>query len=138
MPKAGVPSGRCTVCAHAERGRIDFLAASGSPLKPLAEQFGVSRDSLQRHFKAHVTETYKRQVKIGPLQSEDSLRKLAAEEGVSVFEHLQGLRALLPASSPPLNGLGNLTKAPSSPPTTARPMWCSTAARRAAERRTCC
>jgi hypothetical protein len=97
VPKAGVPSGKCTVCAHIERGRIDFLAASGSPLNPLAEQFGLSKDSLHRHFKAHVTETYKRQVRIGPLQSEDSLRKLAAEQGVSVFEHLQGLRALFTA-----------------------------------------
>jgi hypothetical protein len=97
MPKAGVPSGKCTVCAHFERGRIDFLAASGSPLNPLAEQFGLSKDSLHRHFKSHVTETYKRQVRIGPLQSEDSLRKLAAEQGVSVFEHLQGLRALFTA-----------------------------------------
>jgi hypothetical protein len=93
--KAGVPTGRCTVCAHLDRGRIDYLAAMGNPLSPLAAQFGLSADAMERHCRNHIAEDFKRRIRTGPLQSEETLRKLAAEEGVSVLQHLQGLRGLL-------------------------------------------
>ena len=51
---------QCTVCQHEERGRIDYLAASGASLRSLEAQFGVRHASLQRHFERHGTERFKR------------------------------------------------------------------------------
>jgi hypothetical protein len=50
----------CTICQHEERGRIDYLAASGASLRSLEAQFGLGHASLQRHFERHVTERFKR------------------------------------------------------------------------------
>jgi hypothetical protein len=32
----GQRTGRCKTCNHSERARIDYLIATGAPLKPLA------------------------------------------------------------------------------------------------------
>jgi hypothetical protein len=57
----------------------------------LAQQFGLNRHAIRRHLEFHVSEAFKRAVKIGPHQSEDELRKLLADNGRSVVENLQAL-----------------------------------------------
>ena len=39
----------CTICHHADRGRIDELLAAKVPLRQIADRFGVGRQSLYRH-----------------------------------------------------------------------------------------
>jgi hypothetical protein len=95
--KAGSPSGRCRTCAHAERGRIDYLIATGAALEPLAERFGLSRDTVWRHAKHHVSPEYRAAVRIGPFESEERLRALCAEGGTSVLEHLRAVYSPLAA-----------------------------------------
>src|SRR5579864_7863633 len=93
MPRRGINPGQCTVCRHASRVRIDFLLASGAPKDPLGKKFGLSGDALTRHFARHVSEDFKRSTKIGPFQSEEHLRKLCAEGGVSVLENLRAVHS---------------------------------------------
>ena len=81
----------CTVCRSAERGRIDYLAASGAPLKPLALRFALKPSAMYNHCRRHISEAYKRAVKIGPYESEEHLRKLCAESGTSVLENLRAI-----------------------------------------------
>jgi hypothetical protein len=87
---------RCTICAHAERGRIDYLlvvatGAHGTGRRPLAEKYGVSGDALFRHAKRHISDEYRRAVKVGPFESEEALRKLLAETGASVLDRFNAV-----------------------------------------------
>jgi hypothetical protein len=86
----------CQVCRHPERGRIDYLlvvslGTHGAGRRVLAAKFGVSRDSLARHGMNHISEEYRRSVRIGPFESEDHLRKLCAEAGTSVLERFNAI-----------------------------------------------
>ncbi len=91
MPKAGVPTGRCQVCVHPERLRIEYLQCLGEPMPRLAEQFEVHKDALYRHFELHVSEAAKRAAKIGPFQTEEQIRKLCAENDKSVMENCRAI-----------------------------------------------
>lgn len=95
MASRGSPTGRCKACAHPEVGRINWLAATGSALAPLAEQFGLTKDSVWRHYQNHVSDRFKNAAKVGPLADEDALRSLCAKEGVSVLENLLALQAMI-------------------------------------------
>ena len=97
MTRKSVPTGRCTVCRHPQRGRIDYLAATGQAITPLAEQFEVNHHALRRHFANHVTADFKHAAQIGPFQSEERLRSLCADAGTSVIENLRSIHAGLVA-----------------------------------------
>ncbi len=102
MPRRIGSSRACQVCLHLERGRIEYLLVAGQGQhgaghRALAEKFAVSASSLWRHNRYHITEEYRRSVKIGPFESEAHLRKLCAESGASVIDHLNARYAGLTA-----------------------------------------
>jgi hypothetical protein len=87
---------RCSICAHPDRGRIDFLLVTsdgrnGTGRRKLAEKFGVSADALYRHGQQHISQEYRSAVLAAPLADEASLRELAAEEGVSVLQNFRAV-----------------------------------------------
>lgn len=67
------------------------MTATTSSLEAVARRFELSPDSLRRHFRAHVTEGFKRAAKIGPFESEERLRSLCAEAGTSVLENYRAI-----------------------------------------------
>jgi hypothetical protein len=87
----GRPSGSCIVCRHSERGRIDYLIASGAAVLAVSRQFKVKRGSLYNHARRHISEKYRRSVLVGPLKNEENLRNLCAENGISVLENLRAI-----------------------------------------------
>jgi hypothetical protein len=91
MAAKGSITGRCTVCRHPDRVRIDYLAASGVELAPLGEKHGISKFAMLRHAKNHITDEFRRSVKIGPFKSEEHLRNLCADSGASVIENLRAV-----------------------------------------------
>jgi hypothetical protein len=92
MPRRpGHREGTCTCCRHPEVARLNYLAATGAPLKPLAGRFGLKSAAIYNHCKKHISEEYKRAVKIGPFGSEEQLRKLCAEAGGSVVDNLMAV-----------------------------------------------
>jgi hypothetical protein len=91
------PNGKCRACRHPDRGRLDFLLATGASHPSLAKKFGLTKDCVWRHNKGHITEDYRRSVKIGPFESEDHLRKLCAESGTSVLDRLNAIYSGLSA-----------------------------------------
>lgn len=97
MPKALVRTGTCKTCLHGERGRIDWLVAAGESVTAVAAQFGLTHDSVSRHFSGHVTPQFKRAVKVGSTVSEAELARVCAESGRSVLEHLRANVATLSA-----------------------------------------
>ena len=90
------PTGRCSVCRHEERWRIELLRASGASLDALATKFGVTRDAVHRHWHRHVTAQAKADLLCGPAQLAD-LAALAATEGTSILDHFKVLRTHLMA-----------------------------------------
>lgn len=46
--------GKCSVCSHASRGAIDHALVQRAPYRDIARRFGVSKDALARHVKAHL------------------------------------------------------------------------------------
>jgi hypothetical protein len=94
MPRRpGHREGTCKTCLHVERTRIDYLIATGAPLKPLAPKFGLKASSLYNHARRHVSHEYRAAVRLGPFDSEERLRQLCAEAGTSVVETLRAVNA---------------------------------------------
>ena len=44
----------CTVCSHADVDEIDAALAAGTPLRQIGERYGLTKDAVQRHKKAHL------------------------------------------------------------------------------------
>jgi hypothetical protein len=84
----------CQVCRHDEKWRIELLRAGGASLDAVAEKFGVSRDSLHRHWTLHVTDEAKAGFLCGPAELE-KLSLKAAHEGDSVLDYLRLCRTVL-------------------------------------------
>jgi hypothetical protein len=84
----------CQVCRHDERWRIELLRAGGASLDAVAEKFGVSRDSLHRHWTTHVTDEAKAGYLCGPAELA-KLGEKAALEGDSVLDYLRLCRTVL-------------------------------------------
>ncbi len=54
MPRA------CAVCIHRDRDSIDEAIASGVPIRKIARQHNISKDSVYRHAQNHLPETVKK------------------------------------------------------------------------------
>jgi transposase-like protein len=86
------PNGKCRICKHAERQRIELLCAGGASIKAVSRKFGVPYDSLYRHWAGHVTDERRSALMFGPVQRE-ALASHLAEESSSVIEHYRAVRA---------------------------------------------
>lgn len=87
------PNGRCAVCSHPDRARLEWLAASGASLHSIAKQFGVHYHSMWRHDRFHVSDHRKATLLCGPLKLSELCNE-AAETGRSVLDHFRVLRSI--------------------------------------------
>jgi hypothetical protein len=87
-------STQCKVCVHPERWRVELLRASGASLDSLSTKFNVSRDSIFRHWRDHVSDELKAGYLAGPVQLQELASK-AADTGTSVLDHLHAVRTIL-------------------------------------------
>lgn len=88
------PSGRCAVCRHQERYRIELLLAGGASKRAVAERFQVHPDAAWRHWTHHVAIERKAQIIAGPLKLSE-LAERANAEGLSLLDYLAAIRATL-------------------------------------------
>jgi hypothetical protein len=102
MARAPKISGRCTVCQHPDRWRIELLRAGGAGLDALAAKFNFSRDALHRHWHKHVSPEARASYLVGPADFLTLMEK-AAKEGDSVIDYLKIVRGALLAQ---LAGMG--------------------------------
>lgn len=90
---AGHPSGKCTLCGHADRVRIELqLAAGGASLNALARKYGISRHVLGRHWENHVSEARRAALVLGPVKQFSPAAQVS-EEAESVIDHFRAVRA---------------------------------------------
>jgi hypothetical protein len=92
--QARVGRGRCQVCVHPERIRIEALHVGGVTLDALQAEFGIQRDAIHRHCKMHVTKIAKINYLAGPVQIA-TLAQAAARENKSILEYLCVIRSIL-------------------------------------------
>jgi hypothetical protein len=88
------PSRRCSVCRHVEKQRILSMHVAGFSLDRLAEKFGLSRDSLHRHLKNHVTAEERACFLVGK-ERIGEIAELAISESASLVSYLSILRSTL-------------------------------------------
>jgi hypothetical protein len=86
---------RCTICNHSARPQIDLAIATGLSKRAVAERFGVSRDAVWRHARAHLTAEMRAALATKLLQREGDTRRILLEEGVGVTEALKAIRGPL-------------------------------------------
>jgi hypothetical protein len=86
--KTGYREGTCSICTHPQQARIDFLAASGAQLKPLAEQYGVKPAAMYNHFAKHVTARYKRIIGASRLETFEQLMQRCTEGDAETIDIL--------------------------------------------------
>jgi hypothetical protein len=89
-----VGRGRCQVCVHPERIRIEALHVGGVTLDALQAEFGIQRDCIHRHCKNHVSKIAKVNYLAGPIQMA-TLAQAAARENKSILEYLSVIRSIL-------------------------------------------
>jgi hypothetical protein len=94
--QAKVGRGRCQVCRHPERIRIEALHVGGVTLDALEAEFGLQRDAIHRHCKNHVSRIAKVNYLAGPVQIA-TLAQAAARENKSILEYLSVIRSILMA-----------------------------------------
>lgn len=58
----------CTVCGGPDRSEIDSALASGGSVTQLAQQFGLSRDSIYRHLKFHLRPAMQAAIREAPFR----------------------------------------------------------------------
>ena len=102
MPKAG----RCQICNHPERERIELLRAGGAGINSLAAKFGVHRDAIWRHWQKHVSAETKATLIAGPVQLHE-LAIRASRENMSVLDYLAILRSQLMQQLTHVSGANN-------------------------------
>ena len=94
MTPRTIRPGVCAICTHKDRARIELLRVGGVSLKALARQFDISKDSVWRHFRTHVSDRRKAELLAGPARVEQ-LANAAADESRSLLEQLQIVRSVL-------------------------------------------
>lgn len=88
----GRRTGRCTICQHPERYRMELLLVSGAGRRAIARKFQVSADAVWRHGKTHISDEQRAQMLGGPVKLRELASK-AADEGLSLLEYLSLLRS---------------------------------------------
>jgi len=94
IPSRKKANGRCSVCTHVERLRIELLVATGAHQRAVAKKFGLSKDALSRHWLSHVDDERRVALQFGPVERE-RLASLVAEESTSVIDHFRAVRSAL-------------------------------------------
>ena len=92
MPAHKGHPGGCKVCEHVKRTRIELLLAGGAGQTAVAAKFGLSKDSVHRHWHGHVSEERRLSLIMGPVQRMELSARVCEENG-SVLDHLKVVRA---------------------------------------------
>jgi hypothetical protein len=87
--------GRCSICTHVDRVRIERLACEGAALEKVAAEFpGITRFSIKRHLLNHVSEKRKGELLAGSGEIDD-LIKAAAKQDRSLIDYFRMTRGII-------------------------------------------
>jgi hypothetical protein len=87
-------NGKCAVCNHVERLRIELLLVDGAGQSAIARKFGMSKHSVSRHWLNHVSDKQRAALAMGPMGPME-LAARVCEESQSILDHHKVTRATL-------------------------------------------
>jgi hypothetical protein len=87
-------NGKCAVCNHPERMRIELLLVDGAGQSAIGRKFGMSKHCVSRHWLNHVTGKQRAALAMGPVGPME-LAARVAEESQSILDHHKVTRATL-------------------------------------------
>lgn len=88
----GRRTGRCAVCAHPERYRLELLIVSGAGRRAVAQKFDVRPDAVYRHAKNHISAEQRTQLIGGPLKLQELVER-ANRESIGILDYIAMLRS---------------------------------------------
>jgi hypothetical protein len=91
--RKAIKAARCSICAHPDRVLIEATRIAGASLDTIAAKYKISRDSIFRHMKKHVSDEQRADYLASIPMAE--LAEKAATEGVSVLQYFSIIRATL-------------------------------------------
>lgn len=94
LPAVKGRRGPCKACGHLELARIELILASGAGVSAAARKFGLTEDSLRRHWARHVSAEKKAALIAGPAALQ-SLGAKIGEEASNVLDLHKAVRAPL-------------------------------------------
>lgn len=92
MAEPRIPNGKCGVCIHVERARIELMISGGASHPAIGRKFKLTKDTVYRHWHHHVTEERRAALALGPV-SRLALASRVSEESESVLDHFKAARA---------------------------------------------
>jgi hypothetical protein len=92
----GRSTGRCSICTHVDRYRIELALISGVSKRAAGKRFNVSPDAAWRHLHNHVPAERRAQLIAGPMKLQELAQK-ATEEGLTLLDYLGMVRSQLVA-----------------------------------------
>lgn len=97
MPvRKGEMSGRCSICNHQSRYRIELALVGGASREAVGKRFNVSSDAAGRHLRNHVSAERRAELVAGPMRPVE-LAQRAADEGMSLLDYASIVRQTLMA-----------------------------------------
>lgn len=85
----------CKVCLHKERPQIDVALAEHRNIRLVAGRFGVTRDSLYRHRRRHLTKAMLTKLASGSAYSVENLNELKSRESERLLSNAVEIRRRL-------------------------------------------
>src|SRR5215469_6673364 len=90
--RKGAPTGRCQVCNHPERVRIERFLTAGASIKGAARKFDIEYHALRRHWTNHVSAEARASYVTGAGATKDQLEEFVADEALGLIDHYRIVR----------------------------------------------
>lgn len=94
MSGKGERTGRCAICRHTEKYRIELMLAGGASVRAICARFGVQKNACWRHGKLHMSAERRAALIAGPVKMYELALK-AAELDLSLLDYLALIRSTL-------------------------------------------
>jgi hypothetical protein len=85
-------NGRCKICQHVDRSRVEYELAGGASLKSISKKYAAPYHAVYRHWQNHVDPERKANLVLGPVQRQ-ALAARVAEENTSVIDQYRIVRS---------------------------------------------
>ena len=86
---------RCQTCEHPQRAQIDLALARKVPVRQLEKRFGLSKDSLSRHKREHLSPQMQAALQVSTRPSDVDLEALRKTESENLIQDTVYRRARL-------------------------------------------
>jgi hypothetical protein len=94
MSGKGERSGKCAICRHPEKYRIELLLAGAASVRAICARFEVQKNACWRHGKLHMSQERRAALIAGPLKMHQLADK-ANELDLSLLDYMSVVRSTL-------------------------------------------